>query len=99
MGFFTYSENIRGTILREHSWIAGLSAFTDMKEPEELQTSRATRNEPLSEGEAIMVSGEHKAEKRTSSSMSAHFFMIFFTTDFATQSTSSYNYQSLGYKC
>ena len=70
-----YSENTRGTILREHSWIAGLSAFTDMKDPAELQTSRAIRKEPLSEGDAIMVSGEQRAEKRTISNISATFFM------------------------
>lgn len=70
-----YPENTRGTIVREHSWIAGASAFTDMKEPEALQTSRVTRNEPLSEGAAIMVSGEQSAEKRTISRMNATFFM------------------------
>jgi len=61
--------------LREHSWITGLSAFTDMKEPDELQTSRAIRNEPLSEGDAIKVSGEHRAEKRTNSRISATLFI------------------------
>ena len=70
-----YSENTRGTILREHSWIAGLSALTDMKESEELQTSRATTNVPLSEGDTIIVSGEQRAEKRTISRISAGFFM------------------------
>jgi hypothetical protein len=70
-----YPENTRGTILRKHSWIAGLSAFTDMKEPEELQTSSVTKNVPLSEGDAIMVSGEQRAEKRTNNKMSALFFI------------------------
>ena len=68
-----YPENTRGTILREHSWMAGLSAFTDIKEPEAWQTSRATRNEPLSEGDAIIVSGEQRAKNRTISRISAHF--------------------------
>jgi hypothetical protein len=70
-----YPENIRGIILKEHSWIAGLSAFTDMKEPEELQTSRVTRNVPLSEGEATIVSGELRAEKRTNNKISALLFI------------------------
>lgn len=62
-------------MLREHSRIAGLSAFTDMNEPDELHTSGTTRYEPLSEGAAIMVSGEQSAEKRTISRMIATFFM------------------------
>lgn len=70
-----YPENTRGTIVREDAWIAGLSALTDMKDPAELQTSRATRNVPLSEGEAIIVSGEQSAEKRTNNRMSAIFFI------------------------
>ncbi len=70
-----YPENTRGTILREHSWITGLSALADMKEPDELHTSRVIRNEPLSEGDAMIVSGEQSAEKRTNSRMSATFFI------------------------
>jgi hypothetical protein len=72
-----YPENMRGIRLREDAWMAGLSAFTDMKEPDELQTSRAIRNESLSEGEATMVSGEQRAAKRTNNKMIALFFMAF----------------------
>ena len=75
LGSSMYSENTRGTILREHSWIAGLSALTDVKEPEELQTSRVIRNEPLSEGDAIIVSGEQRPEKSTINRRKANFFM------------------------
>lgn len=71
----TYPENTKGTILSEHSWIAGLSAFIDINEPAEWQTSRAMRKEPLSDGDAMMVSGELRAEKRTISKISATFFM------------------------
>jgi hypothetical protein len=51
-----YPENTGGTILREHSWIARLSASSDMKEPDVSQTSRAIRNMSLSEGKTTIVS-------------------------------------------
>jgi len=71
----TYPKNTRGDIVQRYSWIAGLSPLTDMKEPEELQTSRAATNVPLSEGDTIIVIGEQRAEKRTISRISAGFFM------------------------
>jgi len=70
-----YPENAGEAIAREPSWIAGLSAFTDIKEPDEWQTSRAMRNESLSEGDAMIVSGEQSAENRTNSRIRADFFM------------------------
>ena len=93
----THPENTRGTILREHSWIAGLSALTDMKEAEELQTSRAATNVPLSEGDTIIVIGEQRAEMRTISSISSGFFMGLLSHGYMAQSRSRKSEKSLIY--
>lgn len=61
--------------MKEHSCITGLSAFTDMKEPEELQTSREQILELLSNGEAITASGTQRATKRTSNTMITPLFI------------------------
>lgn len=70
-----YPENIRGTILQKHSWIAGQPAAVGNAEPATSQTSRVTRIGTSPDVDMVTEKGVASVSRSAISDMIALVFM------------------------